>query len=109
MSQTHKTLQHSPVIVQRAWIAVTVLQHETPSSHSSLRHASWQHHQAVVLGMQETLALLSAKLTGRPKGDDHRVAIAAAQRRRHAACRVLHAIEEVRTIAVATDQKQTCM
>lgn len=45
--------------------------------------------------LQATLEALSAVQSGRPKSDDHRQAIAAAQRRRHAACRVLRAIEEV--------------
>lgn len=45
--------------------------------------------------LQATLEALSAKLTGRAKPEDHRQAIAAAQRRRHAACRMLRAIEEV--------------
>lgn len=42
-----------------------------------------------------TLKALSAKLSGRAKPEEHRQAIAAAQRRRHAATRVLRAIEEV--------------
>lgn len=47
--------------------------------------------------LQATLEALSAKLTGRTKPEEHRQAIAASQRRRHAATRVLRAIEEVST------------
>ena len=39
---------------------------------------------------------MSAVHAGRPKSSDHKLALAATQRRRHAACRVLSAIEEVR-------------
>lgn len=51
--------------------------------------------------LQATLEALSAKLAGRAKPEDHRQAIAAAQRRRHAACRVLRAVEEVRSLRIA--------
>jgi len=50
-----------------------------------------------LLFAQETVAAFSAKLRGRVKDEDHRQAIAASQRRRHAACRVLSAIEQVNT------------
>jgi NUMOD3 motif len=43
----------------------------------------------------ETAALLSAALAGRPKTQEHRDSIAASQRRRHAAARVLQAVEDV--------------
>ncbi len=43
----------------------------------------------------EAAALVSSKLTGRPKTEEHKQAIAAAQRRRHAAVRVLKAVEAV--------------
>lgn len=48
-----------------------------------------------------TSALLSEKLSGRPKSTAHRMAIAAAQRRRHAAARVLKAVEDVHRHAQA--------
>lgn len=43
----------------------------------------------------ETASLLSTKLRGRAKSPAHRLAIAAAQRKRHAAARVLQAVENV--------------
>ena len=43
----------------------------------------------------EAAALVSAKLTGRPKSEEHKAAIAATQRRRYAAVRVLKAVEAV--------------
>ena len=43
----------------------------------------------------ETASLLSSKLRGRAKSPAHRMAIAAAQRKRHAAARVLKAVEDV--------------
>ncbi len=49
----------------------------------------------------QTSALLSEKLSGRPKSAEHRMAIAAAQRRRHAAARVLKAVEDVHRHAQA--------
>ena len=50
---------------------------------------------------QVSKAMQSAKMLGRSKTEDHRLAIAVAQRRRHAACRVLRAVEEVRTVEAA--------
>ncbi|KAK9819606.1 hypothetical protein WJX72_000222 [[Myrmecia] bisecta] len=43
----------------------------------------------------ETAALLSDRLSGVPKSDAHKEKIAAAQRRRHAAARILRAVEAV--------------
>lgn len=43
----------------------------------------------------EAAERVSAQLTGKPKSDEHKAAIAATQRRRHAAIRVLHAVENV--------------
>jgi len=40
-------------------------------------------------------ALVSSKLTGKPKSEEHKAAIAAAQRRRYAAVRALKAVEAV--------------
>ena len=54
---------------------------------------------------QVSKAMQSAKMLGRSKTEDHRLAIAAAQRRRHAACRVLRAVEEVRTAEAACHAK----
>ncbi len=48
-----------------------------------------------VFALQETTAKLSARLSGQPKSTAHRAAIAAAMRRRHAAARVLRAVEDV--------------
>lgn len=45
---------------------------------------------------------MSALHSGRPKAEDHRQALAAAQRRRHAATRVLRAIEEVQLLQIFT-------
>lgn len=54
----------------------------------SKSHAGKTHTQA-------TVAVLSNKLTGKPKSLEHRLSIAASQRRRYAAGRVLHAVEAV--------------
>jgi hypothetical protein len=43
----------------------------------------------------EAAARVSARLAGKSKSDEHKAAIAATQRRRHAAIRVLHAVEDV--------------
>lgn len=51
--------------------------------------------------MQETRAALSASLSGLAKAPEHAAAIAASQRRRHVASRVLQAVEGVHAAAVA--------
>lgn len=43
----------------------------------------------------EAAAAVSARLTGQPKSEEHKLRIAAAMRRRHAAARVLTAVEAV--------------
>jgi hypothetical protein len=56
------------------------------------------HSSSKSLPMQASLEAMSAVHSGCMKSDDHKQAIAAAQRRRHAACRVLRAIEEVQSV-----------
>ena len=51
--------------------------------------------------MQETRARLSEQLAGVPKAPEHTAAIAASQRRRHAAARILKAVESVHAAAAA--------
>ena len=53
---------------------------------------------AALCRLQAALEAMSALHSGRPKAEDHRQALAAAQRRRHAATRVLRAIEEVQCV-----------
>lgn len=48
-----------------------------------------------LLCLQETAAKLSSALTGKPKTQEHRDAIAAAARRRSAAASILRAVEDV--------------
>ena len=48
---------------------------------------------------QDTMALISEQQWGRPKSEEHRQKIAAAQARRHAAQRVLKAVEDVHRTA----------
>lgn len=52
-----------------------------------------------------TAAIVSAKLTGRPKTEEHRQNIAAGQRRRHAAIRVLKAVESVYETSAKNESK----
>ncbi|KAK9846760.1 hypothetical protein WJX84_009414 [Apatococcus fuscideae] len=72
MSRSHKGLKHSPAVKRKMGKA-----------HTGLLHSA------------ETMALISEQQWGRPKSEEHRQKIAAAQARRHAAQRVLKAVEDV--------------
>ncbi|KAK9867370.1 hypothetical protein WJX84_003848 [Apatococcus fuscideae] len=80
MSRSHTGLKHSPAVRKKQ-----------SKSHMGLLHSG------------ETMALLSEQQWGRPKSEEHRQKIAAAQARRHAAQRVLKAVEAVHRSASGGD------